>query len=271
MAAHGDILDQTDPLGRWFAGSLVLHLSLFAAVAGYGLVKSSSKENWGDVNGGGMGAVAVNVVSSIKLPRTTGPTNPVANDTESHVPEPKPTPKTLPKVKAPEPDANAIPLKSRNALKKAPKKVARDYSPPNKFREQQKDLPNQLYSHEGQQVNTDLYNKAGAGGVGIGTDSPFGNRFGPYATMLRNKVAQNWRANDVNPRIQSAPEVVVEFLVNRDGSVPQNSVRVVQTSGIRELDVSAQRAILDASPFGPLPAQFEKSQADIELHFQLRR
>jgi len=270
MSSHADILDQPEPLGRWLAGSLALHISLVVAMVGYGLIKNSSKENWGDLNGGGMGAVAVNVVKTIKLPTPAGPTNPVANDTESTVPEPPPKPKPVPKVKAPEPDVKAIALKSD----KAPKKVKPEretWSPPNKFREQQKDAPNQLYSTQGQAVNSPLYGMTGAGGVGIGTDSPFGNRFGYYATFIRNKVAQNWHTNDVNPRIQTAPEVVVRFTLRRDGSVAPGSTKVVQGSGIGPLDISAQRAILDASPFGPLPSQFEKDQADLELHFLLRR
>jgi periplasmic protein TonB len=270
MASHADILDQTEPLGRWFAGSMVLHVSLFAAIVGYSIIKSSSTDNWGEVNGGGMGAVAVNVVPTIRLPSPTGPANPVANDTESHVPEPKPTPKAPPKVKAPEPDADAIPLKSRNAVKKAARQVT-PYSPPNKFREQQKDRPNQLYSTQGQQVSSTMYQMTGGGGVGIGTDSPLGTRFGYYATMIRNMVGGKWQTGDVSPRISTAPEVVVRFTLRRDGSVVPGSTKVVQSSGIGPLDISAQRAILDASPFGPLPSQFEKDTADLELHFILRR
>ncbi len=269
MSSHADILDHKEPLGRSFAGSLVLHISLAAAIVGYGVIRGSSKENWGDANGGGMGSVAVNVVSAIRLPTPTGPTNPVANDTESHVPEAKPKP--LPKVKPRPPDADAIPLKSRNAAKKEPKHVARDYSPPNKFREQQIDRPNQIYSTQGQQVNTDLYAMSGAGGVGIGTDSPIGTRFGYYATIIRTKVAQNWHTGQVDPRLASAPEVVVRFTLLRDGSVVASSVKVVQSSGNIPLDLSAQRAILDASPFGQLPQQYEKNEADLELHFILRR
>jgi len=268
MAAHIDILDQKEPLARSFLGSLLLHVSLFAAIVFLTIVRHST-ESWGDVNGGGMGSVAVNVVSSIHLPTPTGPTNPVANDTQSHVPEPKPTPKVKPKPKL-EADADAIPIKSHKS-KKTPKQVAREYTPPNKFREQQKDLPNQLYSSQGQQVNTNLYAMAGAGGVGIGTDSPIGSRFGYYATMIKSKVADKWHTSEVDPRLQSAPEVVVRFTLRRDGSVVPGSAKVVQSSGIGPLDISAQRAILDASPFGPLPAQFEKDEADLELHFILRR
>lgn len=272
MAAHADILDQKEPLGRSLAGSLALHATVFAAVIGYGVIQSSHHENWGDPNGGGMGSVAVNVVNNpIRLPSTTGPKNPVANDTESHVPEPKPTPKTLPKVKPPEPDANAIPLRDKKAIQRLARQNPHDYVPPNKFREQQTDLPNQLHSTSGQALSSPDFAMTGAGGVGVGTNSPIGTRFGYYADIIRNKVAQNWHTGEVDPRISNAPELVVRFTLRRDGSVVSNSVKVVQSSRIQPLDNSAQRAILDASPFGQLPQQFEKDQADLELHFILRR
>jgi periplasmic protein TonB len=270
MPSHVDILDQKEPLGRAFVGSLVLHMSLAAAIVGYGALQSTSKENWGDPNGGGMGSVPVNVVASIRLP-TSGPKNPVANDTESHVPEPKPEPKVKPKPKPPEPDPDAIPIKDKNAAKRMARQVTHEYTPPNTFRQQQRDQPNQLYSTQGQQVSSPLYAMTGAGGVGIGTDTPLGTRFGYYANMIRTKVAQNWHTGEVDPRISTAPEVVVRFTLRRDGSVVPGSARVVQSSGVGPLDISAQRAILDASPFGALPPQFDKDQADLELHFILRR
>ena len=37
------------------------------------------------------------------------------------------------------------------------------------------------------------------------------------------------------------------------------------------LDYSAQRAILDAAPFQALPPQFQRSEAEIEFWFELRR
>jgi TonB family protein len=48
-------------------------------------------------------------------------------------------------------------------------------------------------------------------------------------------------------------------------------VRVSQSSGNTALDRSAIRAVLDAAPFPPLPAGFPRSDAQIELNFQLRR
>ena len=129
--------------------------------------------------------------------------------------------------------------------------------------------PNQLYSHAGQALVTPMIGQTGSGGVGIGTGSPFGNRFGYYVDLLKQQVARNWRTGDVDPRIKSAPPVIVTFTILRDGSV--RDVRVAQRSGNTVLDYSAQRAILDASPFPPLPTGYERNDATIEFWFELRR
>ena len=168
-------------------------------------------------------------------------------------------------MKAPPPDA--IPLPSRNAERR-PAPAA---SAPNKFREQQQDLPNQVYSASGQRLNSPMIGMAGGGGVGIGNNSPFGTQFGDYANTVRNRVGQAWRTGEIDPRIRSANPVVVTFTILRDGSVPEKSVQVKGRSGITALDISAQRAILDAQPFPPLPQGFSRSSADVEFTFELRR
>ena len=265
MAPHVDILDQPEPLGKSLAGSVVLHISVGAALLMSAWAGHGSRVSWGDVNGGGMGSVAVNVVPRIPLPGRSGPINPVANDTESVVPTPPAKAKPRPKVEAPEP--NAIAIKSRNATKKA----SRAASAPNKFREQQQDLPNQVYSSAGQAVVSPMYGMTGGGGVGIGSNSPFGTQFGWYVNLLRDQVARNWRTGDLDPRLRSAPPVVATFTIRRDGSVAQGSVRITQRSGNPALDFSAQRAILDAAPFQALPPQFPRNEVEIEFWFELRR
>jgi periplasmic protein TonB len=265
MTPHADILEQPERLRGPFVGSLVLHISVAAVFGGYGLIRTSSHVQWGDPTGGGIGSVAINAVRSIPLPSRSGAQNPVANDTESRVPEPLPKKKATPKTKAPEPDA--IPIKSRNA----PKESRAPASAPNKWRAQQKELPNQVYSSAGQALTSPMYNLPGGGGVGIGNNSPFGTQFGYYATILRDRVAQNWRTGDIAANIQTAPPVAIGFTLRRDGSVAPGSVRVLESSGNRAIDFSAQRAVLDAAPFPALPAQYGKDQAEIELRFQLRR
>ncbi|MGA3098053.1 MAG: energy transducer TonB [Bryobacteraceae bacterium] len=263
MAQHTDILDQQERLKGPFMGSIALHVSVVAAMLGAAWVQTRTNEQWGSIKGGGFGSVTVNPVARIPLPTESGPVNPVANDTESRAPTPPPKAKAQPKAKAPPPDA--IPLPSRNA-ERSPSPAA---SAPNKFREQQQDLTNQVYSPSGQRLNSPMIGMAGGGGVSLGNNSPFGARFGEYAMIVRNRVGQAWRTGEL--RISSASPVVVTFTILRDGSVPERSVQVRGRSGNAALDISAQRAILDAQPFPPLPAGFPRSSADVEFTFDYLR
>lgn len=265
MRPRADILDEPEPLGKWLVASVIFHVSMAVSLVLAAWTSAHRVIQFGDVNGGGIGSVAVTPVSQIPLPTRSGPVNPVANPTESRVPEPPPKEKPKPEVKEPPPDA--IPIKSRNA----PKERSKAQSAPNKFRAKQHDLPNQLYSDSGQRVVSPMYGMTGGGGVAIGTNSPFGQQYGWYANLLRQKVAQNWRTAELDPRLHSAPQAVVTFTIERDGSVPASSVRIAQTSGNAALDNSAQRAILDSIPFPALPAGLGRNSAEIEFVFELRR
>jgi TonB family protein len=85
-----------------------------------------------------------------------------------------------------------------------------------------------------------------------------------------NKVRRFWNAPMLDRR-SAANEIVVVFTILKNGSVPQDSVKVVQTCKIPSLDDSAVRAILQAQPFGPLPTQYSGNSIEIEFTFILRR
>jgi protein TonB len=266
MHTHGDIFDRPDRVTGSFWGSVGLHVGVAATLLAYAAAEANRRPIMGDANGGGMGSVAVTAVHTIPLPSRHAPENPVANPTESYVPTPPPKTKAQPKVKAPEPKAIQIPDKT------APRKQARQpEAAPNKFREKQVDQPNQVYSHVGPGLSSDMYQMRGAGGVGIGNNNPLGQQFGTYASLIIRQVSQRWNTSSLNPRIQTAPTAVITFVINRDGSVAPASVKIAQSSGIGLLDISAQRAVMDAAPFPQLPPGFPRSDAQIELHFELRR
>ena len=143
MAGHADILDQPEPLGRSFVFAIVLHVSVAAAVLGLNVVGHRKPEMWGDPHGGGIGSVTVTPVAKIPLPSRGGLVNPVANDTESRVPEPPE--KAKPTAAEKEPDPTAIAIKSKRAKERERRAAAAQ----NKFRASQKDLPNQIYSSTG--------------------------------------------------------------------------------------------------------------------------
>jgi periplasmic protein TonB len=145
-----------------------------------------------------------------------------------------------------------------------------DRSAQNTWRAKQQYQPNQLYSQSGPALVSPMMGQVGSGGVGVGQGTPFGNRFGNYVMILRQRVAEKWRTNDVDPRIHTLPTpAIVTFDLNRDGSV--SNVRIAQSSGNPAMDYSAQRAIYDASPFPGLPAAYERNSANIEFWFELRR
>src|SRR5260370_3168956 len=263
MSPHVDILEQPERLAPSFFGSLVFHGLLVAAIAGSGWVQSRNSISLGDPSGGRMGAVTVNPVARISPPSHAGPKNPVATDTTSSVPIPISKAKPAPKVK--EPDLSAIPTPSRTATTRPSEAAA----PPDKWRASEKDMANQLYSTAGTRVTTQDYALAGGGGVGVGSNSPFGSQFGAYADLLRKRVAQFWQTTTIDPRLRTAPQVSVTFTLHRDGSA--TGIHITQRSGISALDYSAQRAIMDAAPFPQLPPQFPKNDAEIEFVFEVKR
>lgn len=261
MSSHIDVLEQREPVRTSVLASVGLHAMVFTAV----LLSTSMGGRggqWGDPNGLGGGSVGVTAVRQIPLRARSGAANPVANDTESRVPQP-PKPQVR-SAQAPEPEA--IPLPGRATRERA---MRAQQSKPYRA---QPDRPNQLYSSVGQALSSSMYgSQAGTGGgkVGVGPRGSFGQRFGWYRDLLEQRVAQKWRTDDVDPRVQTAPPVIVTFDILRNGQV--RNVRILQASGNRMLDLSAQRAVFEAAPFPQLPPGFERDSAQIEFWFQLKR
>lgn len=268
MSARLDILEERERLTGPFLGSLMLHGGLAAlfVAATVTHIFGGKVEQWGDPNGGRFGAVAVTPVGSIPLPNRSSIPNPVANDTESQVPPAPPKPKVQPKPKVAVPEPNAIPLKMKTAKKDA---RAAEAAAPNQWAQKQTYRENQLYSTGGQAVSSPMYQMRGGGGVGLGTDSPLGTQFGWYASLLLNAIGQHWHPSSADGRGQTAA-AVVQFTLARDGSLVPGSVKIAESSGSRELDYSAQRALLDVGQFPPLPPQFPRDRVDLQVHFDLR-
>ena len=261
MSAHRDILDERVAMKRPFAGSLALHLAVFLSAAAYNWLEGRPRDSFGDPNALGGVSTVITPVSKIPLPPKTGLVNPVANDTESMAPTPpKPEPKTQ------QDDRKAIELATKKNQDEAKKKTQ---ASKNTYKNPIAERPNQVYARE-QAAVTPMYDQNSSGsGVGMGQSNPFGNRFGYYANIIRERVAQAWKPNQQDPRARALPPVILTFSIYRDGRA--GDIRVIQSSGNPTLDYSAQRAILEASPFPPLPQGFERNSASIEFQFQLKR
>jgi protein TonB len=256
---HADILDQDESLRRPLIASAVFHVSFLALAAVYTMwMARVSHESWGSNVAGG-GAVEVSAVKTIPIPGKTGPLNPLAHDTESQVPEPPAEKK--PEKRADKPDLAAIPLWRDKPMREQPQTVARRNLPPQQWRD------NQLYSVEGQAAASPMYSMPhGGGSIGVGP-GVFGQQYGAYASVIIQRIAEKWLTANLDSRAQRTP-AVVSFDIRRDGSV--STPTVMQSSGNYNIDVSAQRAVIMAAPFPPLPPQYNRAAASVEIHFNLR-
>lgn len=256
---HVDILDQRESLRAPFTGALAVHIAAIGGLALYTLALGH-REQFGAKDAGGA-AVGIEAVKSIPLPHS-GPENPVAHDTQSQVPQ---QPAKQERVKEPPPPKDAIALKSKTAKQPRAKVETQRH-----FKSFEDLDPNKIKSQQAPAVSNPLFSeKAGAGIIGMGANTTLGTRFGEYSQRIQQMVTQRWRTGDVDASIRSAPQVVVSFEIQRDGTI--GAPRIVQGSGISTLDFSARRAILDAGPFPPLPQAFERSSATFEIVFELKR
>jgi TonB family protein len=96
-------------------------------------------------------------------------------------------------------------------------------------------------------------------GVASGTDS--GGDW--YLAGVQQKIWTTWNQQLKTGYSQS---VGVRFTILPDGNV--TGVRVTQPSGVSLLDMAAQRAILNAAPFGPLPREYGQNPRTIEAVFK---
>jgi len=257
MTQHADILDQHDPIRGPMTLALALHAIVVAGLVFYNWVSRS--EALGAKDAGGT-AIGIQAVDAIPLPHQ-GMANPVANDTQSQVPQQPAKPLEQEKKQAASKDA--IPLKTREK-----KRLSDVASERQKFRPFKELESNQVYAKQAPQVSSPLYSAMpGSGRVGIGANTTLGERFGGYMAQVQELIAQKWRTGDVNA--QTAPTVIASFELMRDGSI--KNFKLLQRSGNSALDYSVQRAILEASPFPPIPPGFDKDSARLDVVFELKK
>jgi len=258
---YASILDEREPLKKPLLASAALHAAIAAALVAGSFIRVRTPQRWGDVESMG-GSTVVNPVSRIPMVARSGAVNRVANDTESQVPQAPPQPKAVQKTAEPEPDA--IPIKGRES-----KKTSRVTASNDRYRPYTESKPNQVYSSTGGALVSPMIGTTGSGGVGIGKGTPLGDRFGAYAALLQQRIAQNWKTQDIDPRIRTAPPVVMNFTIQRNGTI--KDIKVKTSSGNLALDRSAERALYDVAKVEPLPAEYPRDEAVIEFWFELRR
>lgn len=259
--------------GLWL--SLALHAGLGALLLfvpawapAYGDV------SWGSEAGGGDGisvGLASSLPSGIPLAAPVIVTEgAIANDSEgfyepepeAEVPEPEPEPEAAEEVPetpvpaeepppppAPEPPPPARPVPDETRTPPRPE--------------------NAIPFGRGGQPDISGGNTAGTG-VGLDAGSgAFGDRYGTYVESITRRISQEWLRSTVDSSVRVAPRVYVRFDILRNGSIV--NIELERPSGVRSLDLSAQRAVYAANPLPPLPADFRGSRISVRFWFEYVR
>jgi TonB family protein len=255
MRDGSDPLEQGERVGRAVVVSAVCHVMLFSGSILWSAFHMPISLGNPDSRIGG--AVAVTPVQGVPLTGSRAEQeNPVANPVQHDVPaaiEKKPPP-----PEPPPPDAVEI-----------EKQRKRVYA--QKFSTRKKEAaPNQVPSSTGARANSPIFSgqKNTGAGVGFGTGSPFGSKFGWYADALQRRISEEWRKTLGQVSGRSRRPAVVSFRISRNGRI--DNVRIAQTSANRSMDYSSFRAVLNSNPVRPLPPALGRSSITVEIWFQLK-
>lgn len=265
MTARIDPLEQHERLRRPLVLSISCHTALFVTTTAFSLWNAPI--SLGDPSGQLGQAVSVNITQGIPLQRSRSRVdNPVANPVKHDVPVVPEPPK--PQAKAPEDDPEAVPLEAKSD----PKKAAEQKTPAQARKNPPPTLPNQVGSSTGGRLNSPLLTgqqtKGGTGGVGFGTGSPFGARFGWYADALQRRLAEEWSRSLGQVSGSSSQPAIVSFTITQTGAI--ENPQIVSSSGNRSMDYSALRAVVNTNPFRALPRDIGKRAIQVEITFQLQ-
>jgi len=216
----------------------------------------------------------VPTVAAIGNPKAAVPTPALPARTEPTLPAPAPSPATRAPTPREAPSLPALPPPTKTALPPrpaplragekelpqlgSPTPVRRAEAPP------KMDRPPDVKPGPTASLGQLHGSSAGVGALTLDV-SDF-----PYAWYLRQvlqKVQSQWqRQNQINEPSQK-PLVLVE--IQRDGSI--RTPRVDQSSGNPLYDQAALRAIVEASPFPPLPQDWPRPALRVIFRFDLER
>ncbi len=86
-----------------------------------------------------------------------------------------------------------------------------------------------------------------------------------YMRRLKDKIERIWQYPTAAAGHGISGDLYISFSINRDGSLGE--VKLVRTSGYKDLDKAAMEAIKNAEPYWPLPEDWKEDQLSINGHF----
>lgn len=88
--------------------------------------------------------------------------------------------------------------------------------------------------------------------------------FGPYMKDLQQAIKKNW----IPPKGKESKHVVVAFSIARDGRLLNLNIK--NSSGNKEVDERAIKAVKLTFPFKALPSDFKGDKVDIHFTFDYK-
>jgi periplasmic protein TonB len=236
-------------------GSLLLHGGLVASIALYILVAGLFHPvMWGSPGKGGV-MNAVLVTSPLPLPTREPPNNNVlATETPSNAP-------ALPNEKTEQmQNLNAIPIPGK---KVKPKKENVHKTPQRAPTPQRPNVA--AYGEQSGSFMPRSIQQQGFSGQTAIQNGNFGTQFPWYATMINNRVDQNWYRNEVNQSTPKGSRAYIAFTIHSDGSATDEQIS--QSSGSSTLDYSCLHAIQRVQAFPPLPGGYREITVNFYCEF----
>lgn len=227
-------------------GSLLLHGGLVGLIALYIAVTGLFHPTmWGSPGQGGV--MNANLVASpLPLP-TREPLNEnvLATETPSKAPE-------LPNQKTQQmQDLNAIPIQGK---KVKPKKETVRQTPQHQPTPERQNVA-RYGEQSGSNMQRSMQQQGFSGQTAI-QNGNFGTQFPWYATMINNRVDQNWYKQEVNPSTPKGSRAYIAFTIHSDGSA--SNEQISQSSGSSTLDYSCLHAVQRVQAFPPLPGGYRE-------------
>lgn len=90
-------------------------------------------------------------------------------------------------------------------------------------------------------------------------------KYDSYMFKLKDKIESIWKYPATAEAKGIYGDLFITFTIKKDGTL--GSVELIRTSGNRELDEAAMKALRDAAPFWPLPEEWQNDSFSINGHF----
>ena len=100
----------------------------------------------------------------------------------------------------------------------------------------------------------------------IRVDQPF--TYAYYLDLIHRQLSENWQPPPVKPFIASRPIAILAFRIDRNGRI--YNIVVERSSGDAAFDQSAVTAVSLASPFAPLPGDYDGEYLGVHVPFTVK-